>query len=257
MASGGPTPVALALPPAPADIGLVAALPIEVGPLLERFTRVRTYTAGRLKVFEGRCGGRVVAAVIAGPGRKAARRGAELLLAGHRPAWVLSVGFGGALNPSLGRNDIVFATEVVDLDGLRLAIDLAPPIDESPGRRITSGRVLTVDAIVRTALEKAELHQRFGADVVDMETSSVANVCATRGIRFLSIRVVSDEAQTDLPAEVLSILGSTGSYRLGAALGAIWRRPSSLKDLWTLRDHAVSAADRLAEVVPGVFAQLP
>lgn len=257
MASGGPSPVALAPPPAPADIGLVAALPIEVGPLLDGFTRVRTYTAGRLKIVEGRCGGRVVAAVIAGPGRKAARRGAELLLAGHRPAWVLSVGFGGALDPSLERNDIVFATEVVDLDGLHLAIDLAPPSDDTPGRRITSGRILTVDGIVRTALEKTDLRQRFGADVVDMETSAVAGVCSTRGIRFLSIRVISDEARTDLPVEVLSVLGATGSYRVGAALGAIWRRPSSLKDLWTLRDHALSAADRLAEIVPGVIAQLP
>jgi adenosylhomocysteine nucleosidase len=257
MASGGPSPVALAPPPAPADIGLVAALPIEVGPLLDGFTRVRTYSAGRLKIVEGRCGGRIVAAVIAGPGRKAARRGAELLLAGHRPAWVLSVGFGGALDPSLERNDIVFATEVVDLDGLRLAIDLTPPSDDTPERRITSGRILTVDGIVRTALEKADLRQRFGADVVDMETSAVAEVCSTRGIRFLSIRVISDEARTDLPVEVLSVLGATGSYRVGAALGAIWRRPSSLKDLWTLRDHALSAADRLAEIVPGVIAQLP
>lgn len=253
MAGGGPMP---APPPSPADVGLVAALPIEAGPLLDRFTRVRTYAADRLKVVEGRCGGRVVAAVIAGPGRKAARRGAELLLAGHRPAWILSAGFGGALNPDLERNDVVFATEVVDLDGLRLAIDLTPPCDDTPGRRITSGRVLTADSIVRTALEKADLRRRFGADVVDMETSAVADVCSVRGVRFLSVRVISDEARTDLPPEVLSILGATGSYRLGAALGAIWRRPSSLKDLWTLRDHAVSAADRLAEVVPGVIERL-
>jgi adenosylhomocysteine nucleosidase len=247
----------LAPPPAPADVGIVAALSIEVGPLLEAFAHVRNYASERHRVVEGRCGGKLVALIVAGPGRRAARRGAELLLAGHRPSWVVSAGFGGALDPTLVRNDVVFATEVVDPEGHRLAIDLAPPRDDTPGRRLRAGRVATVDAIVRTAAEKAALRERTGADVVDMETSAVAALCGERAVRFLAIRVVSDEARIDLPPEVLSILGRSGGYRLGAAVGAIVRRPSSLKDLWTLREHAHEAADRLAEVVPGVIAQLP
>jgi adenosylhomocysteine nucleosidase len=247
----------LAAPPAPADVGLVAALPIEVGPLLETFRGVRKYASERHQIIEGRCAGKLVALIVGGPGRKAAGRATRLLLAGHRPSWVVSAGFGGALDPALGRNDVVFATEVIDPDGPRFAIDLAPPRDDTPGRRIAAGRLLTVDAIVRTAAEKAELRRRHGADVVDMETSAVAASCAERGVRFLSIRVVSDEAGTDLPPEVLSILGRSGGYRVGAAIGALWRRPSSIKDLWALREHAHAAAERLAEVVTGALAQLP
>ena len=53
------------------------------------------------------------------------------------------------------------------------------------------------------------------------------------------------------------MIGPTGVFRLGAALGALWRRPSSIKQLWALREHAIEAADRLAEVVDGSLARLP
>jgi adenosylhomocysteine nucleosidase len=252
ISAGGPVAPA----PKPADVALVAALPMEVGPLLRRFRDVRKYSNGRVRIVEGLLAGRLVALVVAGPGRPAARRATALLLAGHRPKWVVSAGFGGALDPALARNDVLFATEVIDPDGFCLAIDGTPPTDETPGRRIRSGRLLTVDAIVRTTVEKADLRERYRADLVDMETSAVAAVCAERGARLLAIRVVSDEAGIDLPPEILGILGATGSYRLGAALGAIWHRPSSLVDLLTLREHGLQAADRLAEVVEGAIAQL-
>jgi adenosylhomocysteine nucleosidase len=242
-------------PPGPADVGIVAALPIEVAPLLDRFQGVRRYAGPRHKFVEGECAGKVVALVVAGTGRKAARRAAQLLIDGHRPTWVISAGFAGALDPALARNSILFATEVVAEDGPRWAIDVTIP-PEAESQRIRAGRLLTVDRIVRSANEKAALRAKYQADAVDMESSAVAAVCGERQVRFLSIRVVSDEAGTDLPAEVLSILGRTGSYRVGAAIGALWRRPSSFKDLWVLREHAVEAADRLAEVVAGALHRL-
>jgi len=243
-------------PPGPADIGIVAALPIEVAPLLEQFTGVRKYSGPRHQVVEGECAGKLVSLIVTGTGLKRAQRGTQLLLDGHRPSWVISAGFTGALDPALTRNSVMFATEVVAEDGRRWAIDVAIP-PEAGSQRIRAGRLLTVDRIVRSAAEKAELRQRFQADAVDMETAAVAALCSERQVRFLSIRVVSDEAGTDLPPEVLSILGRSGGYRIGAAFGAIMRRPSSIKDLWTLREHAMAAADRLAEIVAGAIGRLP
>lgn len=246
----------LAPAPVPADVGLVAALAIEVAPLLAKLSNVRKYSSERHTVIEGELAGKIVAAIITGPGRKAARRGTELLLAGHRPSWILSAGFGGGLNPELARNDLFMATSVIDPDGARLSIDLRLPT-ESASSRIHSGAILTVDEIVRTAIEKAELHAKHGADVVDMETSAVARVCQERNIRFIAVRVISDDASSDLPPEIAAILGRSGGYRVGAALGAIWKRPSSVKDLWSLRETAISAADRLSQFLPGVISQLP
>jgi adenosylhomocysteine nucleosidase len=242
--------------PEPVDVGVVAALPIEVGPLLRRFRDVRRYKGRRHTVIEGHCGGRLVAMVVAGPGRRAARRGAELLLAGHRPRWLVSAGFAGGLDPTLPRDAVLLPREVIDLEGGHFSIDVTVP-PGSDGPTFGTGRLVTVDHVVLTSRDKAALRGRTGADAVDMETSAVAALCAERSIRFLALRVISDPAGIDLPPEVLSVLGATGSYRLGAAFGSILRRPSSLKDLLSLRDRAHTSATRLAEVLPAAIARLP
>ncbi|HEV3121700.1 MAG TPA: nucleoside phosphorylase, partial [Isosphaeraceae bacterium] len=189
MTPGGPVDGGTAGPPAPApgpvDIGIVAALPIEVGHLLDRLARVRTIRGPKHRVIEGELGSKLVALMISGPGRPAARRATHLLINGHRPRWLLSVGFAGALDPSLPRNAVLLATEVRDLEGARWSIDVTGPGDE-PSPRVRAGTLLTVSQIVRTAQEKADLRERFGADAVDMETAAVAEACAERQVRMLS-----------------------------------------------------------------------
>jgi adenosylhomocysteine nucleosidase len=255
MSGDGPQGMPAAPAPAPADIGIVAAMSVEVGFLLDRLAKVRKYAGPRHSVVEGECGGKLVALVIAGLGRENARRGAEILLDGHRPRWVVSAGFAGALNPEFSRLDVALAEEVIDLDGHRYAIDVSVPPD-APGPRVRTGRLLTVDQIVRTAAEKAELRREYEADLVDMETSAVAALCSARSVRFLSIRVISDDAQVDLPPEIAALMTRSGSYRVGAALRAIWHRPSSLKDFWALHEHAQEAADRLAAFTAAAIARL-
>lgn len=250
-AAAGP----LAPPPSPVDIGLVAAAPMEVAPLIARLSQVRTYKSARHKVVEGRLGDKLIAVVVAGMGRESGRRGAEILIQGHRPAWMLSAGWGGALDPSLRRDETVFATEVVDEHGGRFDLGLSMAPDTAG--RFRPGRLLTVDAMVRTAAERAQLRYKYLADVVDMETSAVAAVCAARGVKLIALRVISDEAGADLPPELLAIVGPTGGYRIGAAIGSIMRRPGSLVELLRLREHGLSAADRLAEVVAATVARLP
>jgi adenosylhomocysteine nucleosidase len=249
----------LAPPPVPADVGIVAALPIEVGPLLDRLKGRRKYAGPKWSISEGDLAGKLVALIVAGVGEPAARRGVELLAAGHRPRWVISAGYGGALDPELKRNDVIVTNRVASVDPYRppLDIDLSLPATDAGRPRVRAGSVLTADRIIRTPTEKAALRREHGCDVVDMETHAVASYCAERSIRFLGVRVVSDEATTELPPEVLTILGPTGGFRLGATMGALWRRPSSVKDLLRLREHAYQAADRLAEVLPQLIERLP
>lgn len=245
----------LAPPPAPADIGIVAAMPMEVGYLVDSLRRVRKYHTASVPVTEGELAGKIVAVAVGGMGRAAARRAAGVLLDGHRPSWVISAGFGGALNPAVARGDLALAAEIIDTEGGRFPI--ARP--ESLGQDIPhlTGRGLTVDRVVLTAAEKAALHREFAADFVDMESSAVAAICAERLVRFLSVRVISDDAHADLPREVATLMTQSGTYRVGAALRAIWNRPSSIKDFWRLHEQALEAADRLARFLTRCLGQLP
>jgi adenosylhomocysteine nucleosidase len=115
---------------------------------------------------------------------------------------------------------------------------------------------LNTDEIVRTVEEKKQLGEKHSAIAVDMESLAVAQACRDLGQRFMAVRVISDDLSADLPPEVLSVIGSTGAVRVGSALGSLWRRPSSLKDMWRLRETAHLAAERLASVLDGVLVQL-
>jgi adenosylhomocysteine nucleosidase len=257
MSSGRPRlgPPPAAPPPVPADVGIVAALPMEVAPLVARFREVRKYAARGQTILEGQLGGKVVALVQTGMGRQRAQRGAERLIDGHRPRWIISAGFAGSLNPAIPRNSVLVPAEIANVEGRLFSTEWPANLDLPAGAE-RKGRLLTVDDVVLKAEQKARLRAEHGADLVDMETSAVAALCRERGVGFVSIRVVSDDASSDLPPEILTIMGDSGSYRLGAALGAIWRRPSSLKDMLALREQAVQAADRLARALLDLLPRL-
>jgi adenosylhomocysteine nucleosidase len=242
-------------PPVPVDVGIVAALPIEVGPLVLRIMDVRKYASKGQTIVEGQLAGKLVALVQTGPGRARAQRGAERLIDGHRPRWVVSAGFAGSLNPQIPRNSVLLPIEVTNVEGRRFATGW-PAGAQPPATVERRGRLLTVDEVILKAEEKARLRREHDADLVDMESSSVAALCGERSVPFLSVRVVSDDATTDLPPEILSIMGESGSYRIGAAIGAIWKRPASLKDLLGLREQAADAADRLAKALLAILPML-
>src|SRR4051794_33125209 len=139
----------LAPAPVPADVGIVMALPIEAGYLTDSLKKVRKYSARSHTVVEGELAGKIVAVILAGVGRKAARAGAEILIAGHRPRWLLSAGFAGALDPSLARNDLVLPDQVIGPD--IEPIEVESPMKELPGIQRLRGRLLTVDRVIARA----------------------------------------------------------------------------------------------------------
>ena len=238
--------------PAHAEIGIVSALPIETGPLMSRCDRQRKYRTGRFQLRGGRYDGIRLVLIETGLGFARAREATELLIREHTPDWVLSCGFSGALSSDLAIADIVVADLIRDMHGNELRIDIQMP----PGPRLHVGPILVSDQMIRLVEEKQALFERFGCVAVDMESLAVAQVCQEHSRRFLAIRAISDDLSVDLPPEILSIMGDTGGVRLGATVGAIWKRPSSLKDMWTLREKANRAAARLADFLDGVVHQL-
>jgi adenosylhomocysteine nucleosidase len=240
--------------PVAADVGIVAALAIETADLVESLTSVRKYQSASFPVIEGEHGGKIVAVAQSGPGRQAARRATEVLISGHRPRTIISAGFAGALNPSLARNDLVLPEEIIDREGGRYPVDLPEGFAAKIHHR--RGKLLTVDQVVLKAAQKAELLAAYQADLVDMESAAVAAACGERLIRFVSIRVIGDDALADLPREVAKVLAHSGSYRVGAALRAVWQRPSSIKDFWGLYEHAIEASGRLARFVSACLDEL-
>lgn len=242
----------------PCDVGFVYALGIELGGLEDRLEMKRTIRAGGFKLRIGKLRGRGITMIESGPGRESAGKATRALIAGHRPAWIVSAGFAGGLVEGFGRGEFLLASEIVDLAGGKLAVDFkVSPASLAATPHVRVGRLVTVNEIVRTKPEKLALGKAHGADAVDMETYAVAEVCRQERVRFMSVRIISDAVDDELPKEVERLLGMKSTAgRIGAALGAIVSRPGSVKDLWQLKEDALKSSDRLAKFLDGVIAQL-
>lgn len=237
-----------------ADIGIVSALPIELAAFMDRCERVNRYKGGGFVFRGGRYDGIRIAVVESGLGFVRVRKATQALIDGHSPSWLLSCGFSGALRPEMKTGNVVMANEIVDQHGHELSLNLNAASDEANGLYV--GRILTADAMVRTVEEKQQLAEKHSAIAVDMESLAVAQIAHDARIRFMAIRVISDDMSIDLPPEVLSILGDTGAVRLGAAVGSLINRPGSFKEMMHLRSNAQAAAKSLATFLDGVIHQL-
>jgi adenosylhomocysteine nucleosidase len=151
------------------------------------------------------------------------------------------------------------ADEVVDSHGHHIPVDLhvkRESLEHNPGLRV--GRLLTLDLPLHSAEEKHRLGQNHDVLACDMETLGVARACQSRQVPFLSVRIISESVHDELPKglermrEQKSLAG-----KLGAAAGALWNRPGTIKEMWQLKEDAFRASDRLAKFLAGVVANLP
>jgi adenosylhomocysteine nucleosidase len=247
-----------AAPPPPADVAFVFALGIELGGLEDLLSGVLTTKLRGCTLRHGGYKGRSIVIAEAGVGRLAAARATQTLIAGHKPSWVISAGFAGGLDPRLKRGNILLVDSLADIEGHRLSIDIKPsPEWLANSRGLHVGRLLTVDKLVRRPEEKRALGQAHDALAVDMESWAVGEVCRQDKVRFMAVRIISDTVDDELPADVERLmLQKNRASRLGAAAGAIWRRPSSIKDMYRLKEEALVATDKLAKFLTQIICQL-
>lgn len=243
---------------APCDIGIVAALDLEINYFQDTLKNKQRLQGEGFSACIGELGKKTVSVVCGGVGQESARRATEALIAGHNPRWIISAGFAGGLVAGVTRHDLVLANEIADLNGGKLAIDVHGSPATPSGSKIHIGKLLTVESIIKSPAEKLRLGQETAALAVDMESFAVASICQAQQQKFLSVRVISDPVDEELPADIASMieLKSTGS-KVGRALGNIFRRPSAIKDMWKLKENAVVAADRLAKFLTALVEQLP
>jgi hypothetical protein len=103
---------------------------------------------------------------------------------------------------------------------------------------------------VESPEQKRTLHDRTGAEFVDMETFAVADVCRSRAIPFFAFRVILDTVDERIPQDVTKILEGMGKgvFRFsGTVLGGLFSRPSMVFDIAALKKRAFIASERLAQ----------
>ncbi len=203
----------------PADLLILAAMPVEAAPLEARLTDARslpspfvgasrpvTAVAGRLGETEARV-------VTCGIGVAAASAVVTWAILAERPRAVVSAGSAGGLAADIEVGALVVGEEfryfLADATAFGYApgqvpgqpesftadpvlVDAAEAAARTEGGAVRRGPMLSGDAFVTAPLADP-MRERFpGALSADMETTAIAQTCATLGVPFVALRAISD-----------------------------------------------------------------
>jgi|APGre2960657423_1045063.scaffolds.fasta_scaffold16054_3 adenosylhomocysteine nucleosidase len=246
-------------------VGVVFALAIEADAFESRGRDILEIRPDGFLIREGTVADRRVAWVVGGTGIEQASAATQMLIDGHRPQFILSAGFAGALAAGIARGSVATASRVVRMNEEPLALMPYPAqaVDESWAEAASRPRsqsltLATVDRVLCTAEEKKSVAQSLAAELVDMETWGVAKVALAAGLDCMSLRVVSDTASQTLPAEIAALARPQSAMRkFGTAIAAIGHRPRAAVDLWNLWEQAVVDGRTLADSIELLCRSLP
>jgi adenosylhomocysteine nucleosidase len=165
-------------------LAIVAALQREVRPLVKHWqVREREHAGREFRFYETS----EAVLVCGGIGPDAARRAAEAVIVLYSPDLLYSVGYAGALDPTLKVANLLMPAQVINgSDGSRVHL--------SKGQ----GILLSQSAVASVA-QKSRLRESYGAQAIDMESAAVARAAEAQGVGFRAIKVISDEFNFELP----------------------------------------------------------
>ena len=192
-------------------IGLIAAMPEEIKPLLRR---IGAYAGEECDGFEawrfnlGRC---EILLIRSGMGPERAAAATRALIAAARPELIINFGFAGAVTGGTGLGDIVVADRIL-LYRERLFPEqpgnLAGKAEKVAGllnrrlggkeMQIRRGTFVTATGI-KNKREMAEQLPAWATNpVLEMETAAVAQAAYEGNVPLIAIRAISDGAEEEL-----------------------------------------------------------
>jgi len=234
--------------PLSVDIGFVFALRQEAVGILDRLKQSRKTRGNGWTFHTGKIDNMSIAVVLSGVGQKNAENATEILIDVFEPKLICSAGYAGGLSSRLKQFNLCVPEQVVrESDGQ--ALDLSNPIPRKTPPMPDKLTLVTVNDVVELPEQKRILHEQTGAEIVDMETFAVADVCRTRKVPFCAFRIVLDTVEDRIPKDITKILDNTGkgmSRFSGTIVGSVWSRPSVVLDLVSLKQRAFIATERLA-----------
>ncbi len=250
-------------------IGLLAAMPEEIGPLLKLVGPYAHERRGKLNLYRFTIGNQAVCLIESGMGPLNAATATHALLDAANPCLIVSFGFAGAVTagPLVGdivlANRLLFHHERLFSEQLGLATELADQatiaIDQllrHVNCQLYHGAFITAAQI----LGKKELAKQLPAGlinpVVEMETTAVARVAARAKVPLLAIRAISDAADEELGFNIADFTDRTMRIRLWRVLLTVAQKPWIIPQLLRLAANTRRGGKHLALALLGLMRYL-
>jgi nucleoside phosphorylase len=176
--------------------------------------------------------------LMTGMGKRNALRTVGQAFVQHRPQCVITAGFAGGLISELPHGTVVFSAD----EGMALE----PALREAGAR---PAHFYCADRVITTAAQKRELHLRTGAEIVEMESRFIRELCREQKIPAATVRVVLDIASEDLVLDFNELMTADQKLAAGKLALALLRSPLKIGAMIRLQKQSVAAAKRLGEVL--------
>jgi adenosylhomocysteine nucleosidase len=182
-----------------------------------------------------------VAILHTGVGEEVCRQRLGPFLASRDFRFLISSGFAGGVDPSLGIGDLLLAENFSD-----------PQLMESARALLIAqvGKLITSGSVIESETGRAQLAKAQGAAAVDMETACIAEACAARNLPMLSLRAISDTAAAPfpLPATILFDLARQKT-NLTKLSGYLLRHPAKVVRLMRFARQVATARASLTNAL--------
>lgn len=183
--------------------------------------------------------------VVTGMGARNAERVTRATLAGAQPALVLTCGYAGGLNPALPPLTLLFSEDAPE----RVVATLG-----KLGAR--AGRFHCASRVAITAAEKRALFTATGADAVEMESGVIRKICDELGIPCVTLRVISDAANEDLPLDFNRLTTPEQNLDFAKLAWAVATAPGKIPALLALGKRTSAAAGKLGWALDQLLREL-
>ena len=183
---------------------------------------------------------------VVGMGEKNAIQSTVNALNKYAPELILTCGFAGGLRPDIPPGRVLYCGAYSPAWEDRLL-----KAGARPGTFHTSKRIAV------TAGEKSELFNKTNADAVEMESGAIQRLCEEREIPCLTLRVILDAANEDLPLDFNKLVKEE-SFEIDFSKLAkeLVQSPGKIPKLVALQRRTSLSARKLALVLHR-FLQLP
>jgi adenosylhomocysteine nucleosidase len=237
------------------SIGVVAAMPQEIAPLLRRIKGYRKERAAGRNLYRFEVAGVPVALIESGMGPRQAAAATGSLIRLAAPDCLVNFGFAGGVLPGTGAGELVLAERVLFLeDGRlngvpqpepRLSGLVAEALEAAPftlhrGTFVTAGKI-TDKKVVGEIVGAGVQHP-----VLEMETAALLRVAAEAGIPVVAIRGVSDAADEELGFSLEEFCDGELRISLARVLRTIAFKPWIIPQLVRLSGNSKRAGENLA-----------
>ena len=197
-------------------IGIIVAQDEEREEILDIMKDTEVRQISNLRFIQGNIEGKRCVLIKSGIGKVNAARTAQALIDNFKVDYVINIGIAGSLNSLLDIGDVVIAKKVIQHDfditafghskgyitgvgdflqsNPDLVEEFTNSLESTPEKnyKIKVGIIATGDIFCTESWMKDKIRAKFNADVEDMESAAIAQVCYLSETPFIAVKSISN-----------------------------------------------------------------